>query len=140
MEVTRVEQRSYIKIAVLRGKNAMEYHSEFVEAHGNNALPYCTVTRWVYCVVILLHHEGHIALYTTGLGSNPGEGIDVCKCIVPSRHGDTINSRRAASSFVRLVEGGKRWVALTTPRFPSSKLGRKRAKSYCHLHGAQTYG
>ncbi|GFX04181.1 hypothetical protein TNCV_3973301 [Trichonephila clavipes] len=45
MEVTRVEQRSYIKIAVLRGKNAMGYHSELVEALGNNVLPYRTVSR-----------------------------------------------------------------------------------------------
>ncbi|GFX57503.1 hypothetical protein TNCV_3051541 [Trichonephila clavipes] len=40
MEVTRVEQRSYIKIAFHRGKNAMEYRSELVEVLGNNALPY----------------------------------------------------------------------------------------------------
>ncbi|GFT07789.1 hypothetical protein TNCV_1213871 [Trichonephila clavipes] len=45
MEVTRVEQRSYIKIAVLRGKNVMEYYSELVEALGSNALPYRTVAR-----------------------------------------------------------------------------------------------
>ncbi|GFQ94484.1 HTH_48 domain-containing protein [Trichonephila clavata] len=130
MEVTCVKQRAYIKIVVLRGRNEMEYHSEFVEALGENALPYRTVERWVgkfqqgcvstsdeqrsrrllsvwtdlarafieqlmdedrrwtllelerangietrttnasscqlyvYCVVILLHREGHIALYT----------------------------------------------------------------------------
>ncbi|GFW46932.1 hypothetical protein TNCV_2982881 [Trichonephila clavipes] len=29
--------------------------------------------------------------------------MDVCKCIVPSRHGDTLNSRRAASPLVRLI-------------------------------------
>ncbi|GFV56301.1 uncharacterized protein TNCV_1312001 [Trichonephila clavipes] len=40
-----------------------------------------------------------------GLGSNPGEDMDVCKCIVPSRHGGTLNSRRATSPLVRLVEG-----------------------------------
>ncbi|GFQ70305.1 HTH_48 domain-containing protein [Trichonephila clavata] len=45
MEVTRVEQRAYIKIAVLCGRNGMEYHSEFVEALGNNSLPYRTVAR-----------------------------------------------------------------------------------------------
>ncbi|GFW36026.1 hypothetical protein TNCV_4928901 [Trichonephila clavipes] len=39
------------------------------------------------------------------LGSNPEEGMVVCKCIVPSRHRSTLNSRRAASSLVRLVEG-----------------------------------
>ncbi|GFW23965.1 hypothetical protein TNCV_4950111 [Trichonephila clavipes] len=39
------------------------------------------------------------------LGSNPGEDMDVCKCIVPSRHGVTLNNRRVASTLVRLVEG-----------------------------------
>ncbi|GFX98012.1 HTH_48 domain-containing protein [Trichonephila clavipes] len=47
MEVTRVEQCPYIKIAVLRGRNAMECHSELVEALRNNALPYRAVARWV---------------------------------------------------------------------------------------------
>ncbi|GFT99606.1 HTH_48 domain-containing protein [Trichonephila clavipes] len=47
MEVICVEQRAYIKIGVLRGRNAMECHSELVEALGNNALPYRTVARWV---------------------------------------------------------------------------------------------
>ncbi|GFR08471.1 HTH_48 domain-containing protein [Trichonephila clavata] len=47
MEVTRVEQRSYIKISVLRRRNTMECHSELVEAFGNNALAYCTVSHWV---------------------------------------------------------------------------------------------
>ncbi|GFT13012.1 HTH_48 domain-containing protein [Trichonephila clavipes] len=47
MEVTCVEQRAYIKLAVLRGRNVMECHSELVEAYGNNALPYRTVARWV---------------------------------------------------------------------------------------------
>ncbi|GFQ68318.1 HTH_48 domain-containing protein [Trichonephila clavata] len=47
MEVTRVEQRAYIKIAILQGKNEMECHSEFVVANEHNALPYRTVARWV---------------------------------------------------------------------------------------------
>ncbi|GFW06888.1 hypothetical protein TNCV_3289871 [Trichonephila clavipes] len=45
MDATRVEQRAYIKIAVLRGRNAMECHSELAEALENNALPYRTVAR-----------------------------------------------------------------------------------------------
>ncbi|GFT22443.1 uncharacterized protein TNCV_3274121 [Trichonephila clavipes] len=44
-----------------------------------------------------------------GLGSNPGEDMDVCKRIVPSQHGGTLNSCRSASSLVRLVEGEERW-------------------------------
>ena len=46
MEVTLQEQRSYVKIAVLRGRNAKECHSERTEALGNRALPYRTVARW----------------------------------------------------------------------------------------------
>ncbi|GFV57104.1 uncharacterized protein TNCV_3530531 [Trichonephila clavipes] len=47
---------------------------------------------------------------------NPGEDMDVCKCIVPSRHEDTQNSRRTASPLVRLVAGDERWEALTLPQ------------------------
>ncbi|GFW84342.1 uncharacterized protein TNCV_1132111 [Trichonephila clavipes] len=50
-----------------------------------------------------------------GLGSNPGEDMDVCKCIVPSRHEGTLNSRQAASPLVRLVEGEKGERPLTLP-------------------------
>ncbi|GFW45562.1 uncharacterized protein TNCV_3245021 [Trichonephila clavipes] len=37
--------------------------------------------------------------------------MDICKCIVPSRQGSTLNSHRAASPLVRLAEGEKRWEA-----------------------------
>ena len=46
MEVTRQEQRFYVKIAVLRGSNAKQCHSKLTEALGNRALPYRTVARW----------------------------------------------------------------------------------------------
>ncbi|GFV30349.1 uncharacterized protein TNCV_98241 [Trichonephila clavipes] len=42
--------------------------------------------------------------------------MDVYKCIVPLRHEGTLNSRRAASPLVRLVEGDERWEALTLPQ------------------------
>ncbi|KAJ4426983.1 hypothetical protein ANN_26782 [Periplaneta americana] len=45
MDVTHVEQRSYIKIAFIHGRNAKECYRELVEAFGNNALLYRTVTR-----------------------------------------------------------------------------------------------
>ncbi|GFX63220.1 transposable element Tcb2 transposase [Trichonephila clavipes] len=45
------------------------------------------------------------------LGSNAGEGMDVCKCIVPLLHRGTLNNCQAASPLVRLVEGKKRWEA-----------------------------
>ncbi|PSN48583.1 hypothetical protein C0J52_14663 [Blattella germanica] len=47
MEVSRLEQPAYIKIAVLRGQNARECHAQLLEAVGVRALPYRTVARWV---------------------------------------------------------------------------------------------
>ncbi|GFV82355.1 uncharacterized protein TNCV_3443451 [Trichonephila clavipes] len=35
--------------------------------------------------------------------------MDICKCIVISRNEVTLNSRRAASPLVRLVEEQERW-------------------------------
>ncbi|GFY15926.1 uncharacterized protein TNCV_1285711 [Trichonephila clavipes] len=43
-----------------------------------------------------------------GMSSNPGEGMDVCKCIVSLRHEITLNSCQAVSPLVRLVEGEER--------------------------------
>ncbi|GFX12779.1 uncharacterized protein TNCV_3437531 [Trichonephila clavipes] len=40
----------------------------------------------------------------------------VCKCIVPSRHGGTLNSRRVTSPLVRLVERKERREALDHPQ------------------------
>ncbi|GFS84512.1 uncharacterized protein TNCV_4606851 [Trichonephila clavipes] len=45
------------------------------------------------------------------LSLSPGEGMDVYKCIVPLQHGGTINSHRAESPLLRLVEGKERWEA-----------------------------
>ncbi|GFV99436.1 uncharacterized protein TNCV_1514061 [Trichonephila clavipes] len=42
--------------------------------------------------------------------------MDVCKCIVPARHGDTLNSHRAANPLVRLVEGEERREASDHPQ------------------------
>ncbi|GFV50774.1 hypothetical protein TNCV_2214351 [Trichonephila clavipes] len=36
------------------------------------------------------------------LDSNPGEDMDVCKCIVPSLYGGTLNIRQATSPHVLL--------------------------------------
>ncbi|GFT28732.1 uncharacterized protein TNCV_3584671 [Trichonephila clavipes] len=60
-----------------------------------------------------------------GLGSNPGEDMDVCKCIVPLRHGGTLNSRRAASPLVWLMEGVVRWEAPDHPQVSSLKIGEE---------------
>ncbi|GFX74591.1 uncharacterized protein TNCV_1158081 [Trichonephila clavipes] len=42
--------------------------------------------------------------------------MDICECIVPSRHGGTLKRRRAASPLVRLVEGEERWEAPDHPQ------------------------
>ncbi|GFU01340.1 cullin-4A [Trichonephila clavipes] len=49
-----------------------------------------------------------------GLGSNPGEDMDICECIMPSWLGGILNSRRAASPLVRL--GEERWEAPDHPQ------------------------
>ncbi|GFX10494.1 hypothetical protein TNCV_2583161 [Trichonephila clavipes] len=65
--------------------------------------------------------------------------MNVCKCIVPSRHGGTLNIHQASSPLVRLVEE-ERWEAPDhPPGYSLSKLGWNRAKSYYHLYGAQGY-
>ncbi|GFV11252.1 hypothetical protein TNCV_3723411 [Trichonephila clavipes] len=74
---------------------------------------------------------------TTGkvVSSSPGEEKDICRCVVPLRHqGTTLNSHRVASLLVWLGEREEKWEA---PGFSPSKLGWNRAKSYCHLQGAQ---
>ncbi|GFW18369.1 hypothetical protein TNCV_1183971 [Trichonephila clavipes] len=63
-----------------------------------------------------------------------------CKRIVPLWHGSSLNSSRAASPLVWLVEGVEKREAPDHPRCPPSKLGWKRAKSCSHLYGAQSYG
>ncbi|GFU86294.1 hypothetical protein TNCV_369501 [Trichonephila clavipes] len=60
---------------------------------------------------------------SVGTGFEPGEGMDVCKCIVPARHGGTLNSHRAASLLVRFVEGETRWEASDHPRVFSLEIG-----------------
>ncbi|GFW28412.1 uncharacterized protein TNCV_4640771 [Trichonephila clavipes] len=42
--------------------------------------------------------------------------MDVCKCIVPSQHGGTLNSHQATNPLVRLVEGEERWEAPDHPQ------------------------
>ncbi|GFS48284.1 hypothetical protein TNCV_2296661 [Trichonephila clavipes] len=68
------------------------------------------------------------------LGSNPVKDVDVSLCIVPSRHGDTLNSCRASSSLMRLVGGPD-----PPPGCSPSNLGWNQAKSYCLQYGAQGY-
>ncbi|GFY26911.1 uncharacterized protein TNCV_930521 [Trichonephila clavipes] len=61
--------------------------------------------------------------------------MDACKCKVLLRQEGTLNSRRATSPLVWLVGGI--WPRLG---FSPYKLGINQAKSYCHLHGAQSEG
>ncbi|GFT09427.1 hypothetical protein TNCV_5062881 [Trichonephila clavipes] len=71
-----------------------------------------------------------------GPGTNPGEDMDVCKRIVPSRHG---GSYRAANPLMRLVEEGER-LALLKTTISVLPLNFGGAKSCCHLYGVQSYG
>ncbi|GFV41829.1 hypothetical protein TNCV_3629801 [Trichonephila clavipes] len=66
--------------------------------------------------------------HTAGLVSNPGEGMDVSQCTVPSRQGSTLRSRRAVGPLVKLVEEEERKEDLTPSGCSTSKLKEKRAK------------
>ncbi|GFW19066.1 hypothetical protein TNCV_253961 [Trichonephila clavipes] len=68
-------------------------------------------------------------VWKEGLGSNPGEGMDVCKCTVPLPHEDTINSRQAASPLVSWRKGQISGRLLTTPRMFSLKIGMEPSQS-----------
>ncbi|GFU67964.1 uncharacterized protein TNCV_2823071 [Trichonephila clavipes] len=59
------------------------------------------------------------------LGWNPGEDMDVCKCIVPSQHGGTFNNRRAANPLIRSVTVDDRWEAPDPPQgvLPQNRSG-----------------
>ncbi|GFV84303.1 retrovirus-related Pol polyprotein from transposon 412 [Trichonephila clavipes] len=73
--------------------------------------PY-TILKIINDVVIRILVIGTVPLC---LDSNPGEGLDVYKCIVLLQNEDTLNSRRSTSPLTRLVEGKERWG---TPDFP----------------------
>ncbi|GFV38323.1 HTH_48 domain-containing protein [Trichonephila clavipes] len=78
MEVTRVYQRTYIKISVLRGRNAMEFRSELVNALGNNALPYRTVAWWLGKFQqgrVSTCDEQHSGRFTHGAANAEADGI-----------------------------------------------------------------
>ncbi|GFW68834.1 hypothetical protein TNCV_3640471 [Trichonephila clavipes] len=54
----------------------------------------------------------------------PGNVLSLqCPETVPSRHGGTLNSRRAARPLVRLVDGNERWEASDPSGCSPSKLG-----------------
>ncbi|GFV28062.1 hypothetical protein TNCV_187381 [Trichonephila clavipes] len=64
------------------------------------------------CIQIVAHSVQWLVTLTAvtqGPGLNPGEDMKVCKCIAHLRHEGTLNSLRAASPLMMLVEGEKRW-------------------------------
>ncbi|GFS77388.1 uncharacterized protein TNCV_4566211 [Trichonephila clavipes] len=73
----------------------------------------------ILCLYVVFHvytncrPSGMVALIAVplGLSSNPEGSIDVFKCIVSLRHGNTLNFRRAASPLVRLLEEEERLEA-----------------------------
>ncbi|GFW06414.1 hypothetical protein TNCV_2187491 [Trichonephila clavipes] len=52
----------------------------------------------------------------------------------------TINSHRAADTLVKVLEWEESWEANDPLGCSPSKLGWKRPKLYCNLHGGQSYG
>ncbi|GFS47410.1 uncharacterized protein TNCV_4863321 [Trichonephila clavipes] len=83
--LTTVSRNSNPNTLMLKSKTG------FVSKH--NVVPF----RCPYLTLIAIA----CSFQSRGLGSNAGEDMDVCKCIMPACHGGTLNRRRAASPLVR---------------------------------------
>ncbi|GFY35107.1 hypothetical protein TNCV_5044821 [Trichonephila clavipes] len=82
-----------------------------------------------------MHMESGSEL-SLSLDLNPGEGKDFCKCMemLLNSYGQQVLSR----GWWKGKRGDR---LLTTAMVFFLKIGtRNRAKSYCHLYGAQSYG
>ncbi|GFY00408.1 uncharacterized protein TNCV_1664471 [Trichonephila clavipes] len=57
--------------------------------------------------------------------------MDACKCIMPLRHGGTLNTRLAASPLVWLVEGEEKWEAPSHPQgcLPLNRVGTQQNRT-----------
>ncbi|GFW74148.1 hypothetical protein TNCV_4176931 [Trichonephila clavipes] len=90
----------------------------------------CTFISW-YPVQLLLR----LPAVPLDLESNLGESMGVYKRIVPLRHG--LNSHRAASPFVRLVEEEEKWEA--SDPYPQGVLAlNSGGTESSHLYGTQS--
>ncbi|GFX73768.1 hypothetical protein TNCV_4290841 [Trichonephila clavipes] len=115
-------QASVIEDPPRRGANAfLNFRGSKLACLNAPQNPPCRIAEVIYPIEWL----ATLTAVSFGQGLNRGEDMDVFKCIVPSRQRGTLNSRRAASPLVMLVEGKKRWDALTTPREISLIIGRK---------------
>ncbi|GFV29346.1 hypothetical protein TNCV_437651 [Trichonephila clavipes] len=82
--------------------------------------------------------------------------MDVCKCIVPSRHGGNLNSSRAASPRVRLVysrtfgDGPRNFESWTSdkndtgagfssPSFHTTSTGGRMSINRCNVHRSSAW-
>ncbi|GFV97033.1 uncharacterized protein TNCV_3526191 [Trichonephila clavipes] len=94
------------------GLNLTKKGLQILESIDSNDERVAAVAEWygyrtVACIVT---GSSPVPLKTRrGSGSNPEEGMDVCKWKVPLRHWGTLKGHRAASPLVRLVEGKERW-------------------------------
>ncbi|GFW18859.1 hypothetical protein TNCV_5133121 [Trichonephila clavipes] len=83
-------------------------HAFYINTNQNNRIT---------SVAILQHlHYNKKGGWHKDLGLNPEEGMGDCKCLVPLRYRNTLNSRRARSSLVKLVEGEERWETPDHPK------------------------
>jgi hypothetical protein len=72
--VTVEDQRSYIRIETLRGKNPTEIHSALREICGKQTVDSSTVSRWATCF-----REGHFTI-----NDDHRPGMCVCMYVIQS--------------------------------------------------------
>ncbi|GFW70991.1 hypothetical protein TNCV_190821 [Trichonephila clavipes] len=107
-------------------------------------MKHSTAGRVLYCVSLYILAAA-IKLATDGTGMwKRGQQRKFCRPsggIVVSDTDCCAVGRRATSPLEWLVAGDEKWEDFDPPPGCSpSKLGWKRAKSYCHLYSAQGYG
>ncbi|KAJ8885422.1 hypothetical protein PR048_011619 [Dryococelus australis] len=129
LDVTHVEQRSYIIIAVLHGRTAKECHRELVEAVGNNALPYWTVASSSCLSLTELLSEATPRDFC----DLDDEGPSGEHSVIPS---PTAAASAAEKILERALEANCGW---------SMMIPRGMSEQYCNLstlkivHGQRTY-
>ena len=70
-QISRSDQRSYIKIETLRGKTPTEIHNALHEVYGDSVVDRSTVSRWASCF-----HEGRVSIQDDPRSGRPVTATD----------------------------------------------------------------
>ncbi|GFU99151.1 hypothetical protein TNCV_1228651 [Trichonephila clavipes] len=111
--VLRSRYQVWSRIIIQQQKASSEKPRPFIESRLSISTGYhstfATYSKSLKLIAQVIHWSTKWYSGADCLVSNPRDGMNVRKCIAPSRHGGTLKSRRTASPLVRLGEGEDRW-------------------------------